>query len=125
MSGQPAAGRSSGSLFSLPSNPVAYLAVLTALVSAAIHLALAPGVMGFNQTLGVLFVLNAGGFLGGIVVFLSRYWRRELYLVAAAYGLVTIVAFFAISGRLNAMSIGSKVAEGVFVLVVVYLYQSE
>jgi uncharacterized membrane protein YagU involved in acid resistance len=112
------------SLVSLPSHPVGYLAVLAALVSAGIHLLLAPRVVGFSQTLAVLFVLNGLGFLGGIAIYLTRYWRRELYLVAALYGVVTIVAFFVMSGQFNAMSVTSKVAEGVFVVAVAYLYRA-
>ncbi|MFB6159678.1 MAG: hypothetical protein ABEJ61_00700 [Haloferacaceae archaeon] len=73
----------------------------------------------------MLFYLNAAGWVGGVVVFFSRAWRRELYLVAAGYAVVTIVAFFAMSGRLNAMSIASKVAEAVVALVAAYLYTAE
>jgi hypothetical protein len=109
----------------LPSNPVAYVAVLAALVSAGIHLYLAPRVVGFSRTLAVLFALQGVGFLGGVFLFVSRYWRRELYLVAAAYALATIVAFVAMGGQVNPLSIASKAAEAVFALVVAYLYRSE
>lgn len=112
-------------LISLPSNAVAYVAILGALVSAGVHLFLAPRVMGFNRTTGILFYLNGLGFVGGTVLFLSRYWRRQLYLVASGYALVTIVAFFVMSGRVNALSITSKVAEAVVVLAASYLYLSE
>jgi hypothetical protein len=122
MSSQQSVTHDSRSVLRLPSNPVAYVAVLAALVSAAIHLLLAPRVMGFNQTMGVLFYLNGLGWVGGTLLFLSRFWRRELYLVAAGYALVTIVAFFVMGGRVNTISIASKAAEAAFVLVAVYLY---
>lgn len=111
-------------LVSLPSNSLAYVAILAAVVSAGIHLFLAPRVIGFSQTTGILFYLNGLGFIGGSLLFLSRYWRRELYLVAAAYALVTIVAFFAMSGRINEMSIAAKTAEAVVVIVAGYLYRT-
>ena len=125
MSGQSTTARGQQSLINLPENPVVYLAVLGALVSAGIHLFLAPQVMGFSQTTGILFYLNGLGFVGGIGLLLSRYWRRELYLVAALYALATIVAFFAMGGRVGTMSIAAKVAEAVVVLVAGYLYVSE
>jgi hypothetical protein len=124
MASQSATTRGQESLISLPSNTLAYVAVLAALVTAIIHLFLAPRVMGFSQTMGILFYLNGLGFLGGVLLYLSRYWRRELYLVAAAYALVTIVAFFVMSGRLTEFSIAAKVAEAVFVAVTAYLYVS-
>lgn len=54
--------------------------------------------MWFSQTLGILFILNGIGFLGGIGLYLTRYWRRGLYLTAAAYALITIIALFAFQG---------------------------
>lgn len=113
---------SSSSLVRLPSNNIAYVAVLGALVSAAIHLLLAPNVMAFSRTTGILFYLNGLGWIGGVLVFLSRFWRREFYLVAAAYALVTVVAFFALGGDLSGLAIASKVAEIVVAVVAAYLY---
>jgi len=111
--------------FRLPVNSLAYVAVLAALVSAGIHLLLAPRVMGFSQTTGVLFYLNGAGWIGGLLLFFSRFWRRELYLVAAGYAVVTLAAFFAMSGRLNTMAIVSKAVEAVVALTAVYLYTTE
>lgn len=112
------------SLFELPANPIAYVAVLAALVTGAIHLFLAPQVVGFDPTTALLFALNGLGFLGGLLLFVSRYWRRELYLVAAVYALVTVVAFVVMSGPLNPLSIASKAAEIVLVLASLYLYRA-
>lgn len=122
------------SLVSVPSHPVAYVAILAALVTAVIHLLLGPRVMGFSQTLGILFILNGLGFLGGTVLYLSRYWRRELYLVAAGYALVTVLAFFAFQGfgvdafynrgGLNQMAVAAKAVELVLAVCAGYLYTS-
>ncbi|WP_459194927.1 DUF7475 family protein [Halosimplex sp. J119] len=121
-------------LVSPPSHPVGYVAVIAAVVTAAFHLLLAPQFVEFDQTLGVLFVLNGVGFLGGIVLYLSRYWRRELYLVAAGYALVTFLAFFVyggfegfasafyVMGELNWDAVWSKAAEVVLFVVALYLY---
>ncbi|MDS0295926.1 DUF7475 family protein [Halogeometricum luteum] len=115
---------SESSLLSLPSNNLAYIGVVATLVSALIHLYLAPTVMGFDPTTGVLFYLNALGWLVGVALFFTRYWRRSLHLVAAGYAVLTIVAYFAMGGPTNPMAIASKVAEAVVALVAGYLYAS-
>jgi hypothetical protein len=112
-------------MLALPSNRLAYVALLAALLSAIIHLLIAPRVMEFNQLVGILFYLNGAGWIGGIFLYLSRFWRRELYLVAAGYAVVTIAAFFVMGGQINAISVASKVAEGVVALVALYLYAAE
>lgn len=127
--------QASDSLVSLPENPLGYLAVLLALVTGVIHLLLAPQVIGFSQTLAILFALNGLGFLGGIVIFLTRYWRRELYLVAALYALATVLALFVFQGfgaeafysqgQLNPMAVISKVAEALLAVVSGFLYANE
>lgn len=126
--------QASDSLLSLPQNPIGYVAILLAVVTGVIHLLLGPRVMGFSQMLGILFILNGLGFVGGIVVYLTRYWRRELYLVAAVYGLATVVAFFGFQGfgldafyqqgSLNQMAVVAKAAEVLFAAVTLYLYTS-
>lgn len=123
MASQSTGTGNSQSLVDLPSNSLAYVAVLGALVSAAIHLLLAPSVMGFSQTTGILFYLNGLGWIGGILIFVSRFWRRELYLVAAAYALVTVIAFFVMSGDLSGLAIAAKIAEIVVAAVAIYLYK--
>ena len=115
----------SQSIVSLPSGPLPYVAILAALASAGIHLLLAPRVMGFDQTTGILFILNGVGWIGGVFVYLSRYWRRDFYLVAAGYALATIIAFFAMEGRVNTMSILSKLVEVVVLGTTLYLYRTE
>jgi hypothetical protein len=123
-----------GSLVDLPSHPVGYIAVLAALATGIIHLLAGPRVMEFSQMMGVLFILNGLGFLGGIALYATRYWRRELYLVAALYALATILALFVFQGfsveafysrgSLNPMAVASKVAELVVLVCGLYLYQT-
>ena len=126
-------GRSSG-LISLPDSLIGYLANDLAVITGIIHLLLAPQFYGFSQTLGVLFALNGLGFLGGVGLYLTRYWRRELYLVAAAYAFVTILSFFFyggfegflsafyMQGSLNWNALGAKLAEALFVVCSLALY---
>ena len=115
----------SRSLVRFPSNVVAYVVIVAALVTAVIHLVLAPRILGFDQTQGVLFYLNGIGFIGGTLLFVTRYWRRWLYLVAVGYALATIVAFFVMGGSLNPLAILSKAAEAVVALGAAYLYVAE
>lgn len=120
------------SLINVPSHPVGYIAILATIVTAGIHLLLGPRVMGFSQMLGTLFILNGLGFLGGIALYLSRYWRQELYLVAAGYALITVLAFFGFQGfgvdaffqrgSLNQMAVIAKAAELVLAVCAGYLY---
>lgn len=108
------------------------MAILAALVTGVLHLVLATQVIGFSQLMAGLFLLNGLGFLGGIGVYLSQFWRRELYLVAAGYALLTVLAFFVFQGfsveafyqrgSLNQFAIISKSAELVFAGCTVYLY---
>ena len=132
MAAQPMAATADEPLLGLPSHPIGYLAIAAALVSAVVHLLLSTRVMGFNQTLGILFLLNGIGMLGGIVVYLSRYWGRSLYLVASAYAVVTILAFFGfqgfsadafyLQGDLNPFAVAAKAAELLLAVAAVYLY---
>jgi hypothetical protein len=122
----------SGSFLSSPSHPAGYLAILAALVTGVLHLFLGPQVMGFSQLLGILFILNGVGFLGGIGLYLSQYWRREFYLLAVVYALTTIIALFVfqgfsveafyMQGSLNPMAVVSKMAELVLAVCAGYLY---
>lgn len=125
MASQSTAASESRSLLSLPSNNLAYIAVIAAVATAVIHLYLAPMVMGFDSTTGILFYLNAVGWIVGVALFFTRYWRRELYLVAVGYAVLTIVAYFAMGGPTNPMAIASKVAEAVVAVVAGYLYAAE
>lgn len=115
------AGRSS-TFTGLPSGIVPYVAILAALVSAAVHLWLTPVVADFDPMQAVLFVLAAVGFIVGIGVFLTRYWRREFYIVAILFALAQIVAYFVLGGPTTPLAIASKTAETVFIVAAAYLY---
>lgn len=71
----------------LPSGIVPYIAILAALVSTYIHLSMAPMIIQFDQAQGILFVLAGLGFIAGSGVYLTKYWRREFYLVAVVFAL--------------------------------------
>jgi hypothetical protein len=114
------------SLFTgLPSGIVPYVAILGALASTSVHLSLAPMILQFNSTRGILFVLAGLGFIGGIAVYLTKYWRREFYLVAIAFALAQIIAWAVMSGRVNDMAIISKGGEAVFAVAAAYLYWTD
>jgi hypothetical protein len=132
MTAQSTATRREESLLELPSHPLGYVAALAAVVTGVIHLLLASRVAGFDATLAILFALNGLGFLAGTALYVSRYWRRELYLVAALYALVTILALFVfqgfgveaffVEGSLNPIAVLSKAAEAVLAICAGVLY---
>jgi hypothetical protein len=127
--------RDSSTTFSLPTNSVGYVAIGAAVVTGVLHLVLGivflsqGGISSITailtQTLPVLFILNGIGFLGGIGVYLSQYWRRELHLIAAGYAGATIVAFFIFNGGFSPVVAISKIAEVTFIISVLYLYTTE
>ena len=115
-----------------PDNTLGYVAILAAIITGVLHLLAVTRAIQFNQTLAILFALNGLGFLGGIGVYLTRYWRRSLFLVAAAYSVVTILALFAfqgwsievfyMGGSLNPIAVISKAAEAVLAAAALVLY---
>ncbi|CQR49349.1 MULTISPECIES: DUF7475 family protein [Haloferax] len=109
----------------LPSGIVPYVAILGALASTYVHLSMAPMLLQLNQTQAILFVLAGVGFLAGIAVYLSKFWRREFYLVAIAFALAQIVAWVVMSGRVSEMAMLSKGGEAVFSVAAAYLYLNE
>jgi len=109
----------------VPSGIVPYIAILSALASTYVHLSMAPMILQFNSTQGILFILAGLGFIGGISLYLTRYWRRELYLVAIVFALAQIVAWVVISGRVTDMAIISKSGEAVFAVAAAYLYLTD
>ncbi|WP_117369274.1 DUF7475 family protein [Natrarchaeobaculum sulfurireducens] len=119
-------------LFDRPSNPVGYVAILMAVITGVLHLVASTNAIQFSQTLGILFILNGLGFLGGAAIYLTRYWSRPLFLVAAAYSIITILALFPVQGwgveafymegNLNPLAVITKVAEAVLAVCALYLY---
>ncbi|MFC4542158.1 hypothetical protein ACFO5R_09480 [Halosolutus amylolyticus] len=122
----------SASTFTRPSNPIGYLAVLMALITGVLHLLASTNAIEFSVLLAVLFILNGLGFVGGAILYLSRFWRRWLFLVAALYSIVTILALFAIQGwgveafyvegTINPIAIITKAAEAILAVCAIYLY---
>lgn len=122
----------SDSILAWPTNPIGYVAILMALVTGVIHLVATTRAIEMSVVLAVLFVLNGLGFLGGAALYLTRFWRRWLFLVAAAYSLVTILALFPfrgwgieafyMNGSINPIAVISKATEAVLAVVSVYLY---
>lgn len=118
--------------FVRPSNPIGYVAIVMALITGVLHLLATTNAIQFSTVLAVLFVLNGLGFIGGIVLYLTPYWRRSLFLVAAAYSIVTILALFPfqgwgleafyMEGSLNPIAVITKAAEAVLAICAVYLY---
>lgn len=123
---------SSDSIFDRPSDPIGYVAVLMALITGVLHLIASTNAVQMSFVLGVLFVLNGLGFLGGVVLYFTRYWRPWLFLVAAAYSIVTILALFPVQGwgveafymgsNLNPIAVITKAAEAVLAVCALYLY---
>ncbi len=126
--------RSSGSIIEWPTNPIGYVAILMALITGIIHLVATTRAIEMSVVLAVLFVLNGLGFLGGAALYLTRFWRRWLFLVAAIYSLVTILALFPfrgwgieafyMDGSINPIAVVTKAVEAVLAVVSVYLYTS-
>ncbi len=119
----------------LPRHSAGYIAILAAGVTGVLHLVLATRVIQFSQLMAALFVLNGLGFLGGIGLYVSGRWRRELYLVAAGYALATVLALFVFQGfsvdafyrqgSPNPVAVLSKGAELVLALSALFLYSRE
>ncbi|WP_253737157.1 DUF7475 family protein [Halohasta salina] len=124
----------SDSLIQWPSNPVGYVAILMALITGIIHLVATTRAIEMSVVLAVLFVLNGLGFLGGAALYLTQFWRRWLFLAAAVYSLVTILALFPfrgwgieafyMDGSINPIVVVTKVAEALLAVVSIYLYRS-
>ncbi len=123
------------SLLSLPNSVVGYVAIVMALITGVLHLVAATNAIEFSQLLGILFVLNGLGFLGGIALYLSAYWQTELYLVAALYSLVTILALFPVQGwgieafymqgSINPLAVITKATEAILLVCALYLYTAD
>jgi len=121
--------------FSKPENPAGYLAILTALTTGILHLYLTPGAFEAAGTLGgVLFILNGIGFVGGTVLYVSKYWRRGLFLVAAIFALASILAMFNVhgwgveafyrDGSIAQWAILAKSAESILIGCSLYLFSN-
>ncbi|RJX51924.1 DUF7475 family protein [Halonotius pteroides] len=115
-----------------PTNTLGYVAIIAAIITGVVHLLAVTRAIQFSQMLAILFALNGAGFLGGVGIYLTRYWRRSLFLVAAAYAIITILALFAfqgwsieafyMGGSLNPIAVISKAAEAALAISAIVLY---
>ena len=120
------------SVFNRPSNPIGYLAIFMALITGILHLVASTNAIEMSLLLAVLFILNGLGFIGGAILYVTRFWRRWLFLVAALYAIVTILALFPVQGwgveafymqgSLNPLAVITKAAEAVLAVCATYLY---
>ncbi len=115
-----------------PSNPIGYLAIVMALITGVLHLVASTNAIEMSLVLAILFILNGLGFIGGAILYLTRFWRRWLFIVAALYAIVTILALFPVQGwgveaffmdgNLNPLAVITKAAEAVLAVCAIYLY---
>ncbi|TYL38740.1 hypothetical protein CV102_09485 [Natronococcus pandeyae] len=120
------------SLFDRPSSPVGYVAIIMAVVTGVLHLIASTNAIEMSLVLAVLFILNGLGFIGGTILYVTRYWKRWLFLVAALYAVVTILALFPVQGwgmeafymdgSLNPIAVVTKAAEAILAICALYLY---
>jgi len=102
-----------------------WIGINLALISAVVHLVL--GVSFLPHWMGILFLLATGGFLGGIVLLLVDYRRRQLYLVGIAFTAVQIVAWYAVNRpgptEISPPGFIDKLAQLLLIVVLVTLYR--
>ncbi|NGM70287.1 hypothetical protein G6M89_14930 [Natronolimnobius sp. AArcel1] len=120
------------SILNRPSNPIGYLAIVMALITGVLHLVASTNAIEMSLLLAVLFILNGLGFIGGAILYVTQFWRRWLFIVAALYAIVTIVALFPVQGwgveafymqgNLNPLAVITKAAEAVLAVCAIYLY---
>lgn len=96
-----------------------WLAVVLALATAVVHIYL-------GATRGITPFLAVGvGFVAGVLVFLTRYWRRSFYLVAALFTVAQVVLWVTGGMRLFEIGVVDKVIQVALVVVVLVLYWNE
>jgi hypothetical protein len=111
--------------------PVHWLGVVCALVSGAVHLFLAPNVIGFSTGLAVSFALAGLGFLGAVVLLVLGVRRRLLYLVGVPFTAIQIAVWWQVQVasrglfNLGTLDYVDKAAQVVLILVLVYLIRTE
>lgn len=96
-----------------------WLAVLLGVVLAGIHLYL--GVVENEPP----FLVVAIGFLGGVFLFLTRYWQPILYLLAALFVLVLGTVWLLGGMEYRTLGLVTGAISTAFILVVAYLFLRE
>lgn len=91
-----------------------------ALLSGGIHLAL--GVIFWPQVTAIAFVLAGLGFVGGLILALLEYRRRQLYLAGIVFVTLQIVLYYWINYRADPpISPVEGIDKAVQVLLIVHL----
>ncbi len=108
--------------------PLHWVAIVMALVSALVHLALGAGFL--PHWMGVLFLLSAGGFVGAVVLVLLDFHRRLLYLVGIPFTGIQIVYWYVVNqpaslGAISGPEAVDKLAQVVLIVILAVLYQRE
>jgi len=103
-----------------------WIGIHLALVSAVVHLIY--GVGFFPYTAGMLFLLAAGGFIGGIVLLVVGYRRRLLYLIGIPFTAVQIIGWYVANrpaGPVDISAAGAidKTAQLALIVVLITLYR--
>lgn len=108
--------------------PLHWIAILSALVSAAIHLVIGIGIM--PSTLGVSFLLATGGFVGAVLLVLFDIRRRLVYTAGIPFTGVQIVLWYLLNdisglGDIGALDAADKAAQLLLIAVLVVLLRRE
>ncbi len=106
--------------------PLHWLAVVTALVSAGVHLVL--GIEFLPHWMGISFLLATGGFVGGVALFFANVRRPLLYLLGIPFTASQIVAWIVLGdpgGAYLAWEAVDKVAQVLLIGALVVLYRRE
>lgn len=103
-----------------------WIGIHLALVSAVVHLIY--GIGFFPSRAGILFLLAAGGFLGGIVLLLVGYRRRLLYVVGVPFTAVQVVGWYMANrpagpGDISAAGAIDKIVQLALIVVLITLYR--
>jgi len=103
-----------------------WIGIFLALTTAAIHLVI--GATFFPEPGGIMFLLAAGGFVGAIVLLLSNYRRRLLYVIGIPFTGIQIVAWYALNRPTGIADIGlivavDKLAQLALIGILITLYR--
>ena len=104
--------------------PLHWLVIVTALVSAGVHLYL--GLQDLGGFFGTSFLVATAGFVAGVVAILVDYRRRLVYLLGIPYTATQVVLWFALNQPIPPISVAEvvdKTAQVLLVAGLVILYR--
>lgn len=104
--------------------PLHWVGVVTAAISAGVHLYLSVPTGG---TFGAAFVFASAGFIGGIAAVLANYRRRLVYLLGIPFTGGQIVMWYLINEvpPISAIEGVDKVSQALLILVLAVLLRQE